>query len=78
MALEMPQEDDEYFVAWVQEDNMGLPNLPYLTARKVYKYRVFNAGAQSQPITEAMTYEEASRKLKELIMLTRGRQYVRD
>lgn len=78
MALEMPQEDDEYFIAWIQEDNMGQPNLPYLAAREVYKYRVFNSGAQSQPVTEAMTYKEAVRKLNEIIMLTRGSQYVRD
>lgn len=78
MALEMPQEDDEFFIAWLREDNEGLPNLPYLTARKVYKYRVFRDDAKAQPITEAMTYEEAKRKLKEIIMLTKGSQYVGD
>ena len=72
------KEDSEYFIAWIQEDNMEQPNLPYLAAREVYKYRVFNAGAQSQPVTEAMTYKEAKRKLEEIILLTKGSEYVRD
>jgi hypothetical protein len=72
--------DSEFFIAWIQEDNMGQPNLPYLTAREVYKYRVFrdDFNGRSEPITEAMTYQEAARKVKELIMLTKGREYVRD
>lgn len=78
MALEMPQEDDEYFIAWIQEDNMHMPNLPYLAARECYAYRVFRHDVKAQPITDAMTYQEAERKVKELIMLTKGSQYVRD
>jgi len=75
----MEQADEAYFLAWMEGDNVGMPSMPYLEARKVYKYRVFrDAGSNSEPITEAMTYQEASRKLHEIIMLTRGSQYVGD
>jgi len=75
----MEQADEAYFLAWMEGDNVGMPSMPYLEARKVYKYRVFrDAWSNSQPITDAMTYQEAERKVKELIMLTKGSQYVRD
>ena len=74
----MDKAGDAYFIAWMQEDNMGQPNLPYLTAREVYKYRVFRDDAKAEPITEPMTYKEASRKLSEIILLTKGSKYVGD
>ena len=70
----------DYFVAWMQEDNEEQPAMSFEAAREVYKYRVFRDDGlmKSEPITEAMTYKEAERKVKELIMLTKGREYVRD
>ena len=74
--------DVDYFVAWIEGDNVGQPNLPYLAARKKYiMYRVFRADRgvnNTTPITEAMTYDEAQAKLKEIILLTEGSEYVRD
>jgi hypothetical protein len=63
-----------YFVAWMQEDNMGMPNMSYEAAREVYKYRVFrdDGGTKSEPVTEVMTYQEAKHKLKEINLLTIG------
>lgn len=72
-------EDSEYFIAWMEEDNVGMPSMPFEVAREVYMYRVFrDAGANSQPVTEAMAYKEAKRKLEEIILLTKGSEYVRD
>lgn len=75
---DLMKDEVEYFVAWMQEDNVGQPNLPYEAAREVYKYRVFRDDGlmKSEPITEAMTYKEAKRKLEEIILLTRGSEYV--
>jgi len=72
--------DVDYFVAWMQEDNEKQPAMSYEAAREVYKYRVFrdDGGTKSEPITEAMTYQEAKRKLEEIILLTKGSEYVRD
>lgn len=72
--------DEAYFVAWMQADNEKQPaTMSFEAAREVYMYRVFrDAGANSQPVTEAMTYKEAKRKLEEIILLTKGSEYVRD
>jgi hypothetical protein len=73
--------DADYFVAWMQEDNEKQPTMPYEAARGVYKYRVFRADrgiSNTTPITEAMTYDEAQAKLKEIILLTEGSEYVKD
>ena len=69
-----------YFVAWVQEDNVGMPNMPYLAAREVYKYRVFRDDyiCSGEPVTEAMTYKEAEEARRRILLLTEGSQYVRD
>ena len=74
MALEMPQEDVDYFVAWVREDNEGQPEMSFEDAREVYKYRVFrdDGGAKAEPVTEAMTYKEAQVKAREIRLLTQG------
>ena len=67
--------DVDYFVAWVREDNEGLPIMSFEEAREVYKYRVFRddyVSHKAVPTTEPMTYLEAKRKLEEIVLLTRG------
>ena len=69
--------EPRYFIAWVSEDNVGKPNMPYLTARKEYMYRVFREdfdNSSAAPITEAMTYDEAEAKKKEILLLTKGKE----
>jgi hypothetical protein len=64
-----------YFVGWVSEDNAGRSNMHYLAARKEYMYRVFRADKgvdNTTPITEAMTYDEARAKVREILLLTEG------
>jgi hypothetical protein len=67
--------EPRYFIAWVSEDNVGKPNMPYLTARKEYMFRVFREdfdNSSAAPITEAMTYDEAEAKKREIWLLTKG------
>jgi hypothetical protein len=64
-----------YFIAWVSEDNVGRPNMPYKAAQKEYMYRVFRdeyGSKKAVPITEAMTYDEARAKKREIWLLTKG------
>jgi hypothetical protein len=77
---DLMKDEVEYFVAWMQEDNMGMPNMSYEAAREVYKYRVFrdDGGAKSEPVTEVMTYQEAQVKVREIRLITEGSEYVRD
>lgn len=71
------KEDSEFFIAWLREDNEGQPSMSFEAAREVYKYRVFRDDYHSsaEPVTETMTYQEAKRKLKEIILLTKGSEY---
>jgi hypothetical protein len=71
---DLMKDEVDYFVAWMQEDNEGQPTMSYEAAREVYKYRVFrdDGGTKSEPVTEAMTYQEAKHKLKEINLLTIG------
>ena len=67
--------EPRYFIAWVTEDNVGKPNMPYLTARKEYMFRVFREdfdNSSAAPITEAMTYDEAEAKKRLILLLTQG------
>ncbi len=67
--------EPRYFIAWVSEDNVGKPNMPYLTARKEYMFRVFREDfdkSSAASITEAMTYAEAEAKKRQILLLTRG------
>ena len=67
----------DYFVAWMQEDNMGMPNMSYEAARREYMYRIFREdfdNSSAAPITEAMTYDEAEAKKKEILLLTKGKE----
>lgn len=68
------KEEVDYFVGWVSGDNEDKPNMPYLAARREYMYRVFRDDykGRAEPVTEAMTYQEAKRKLEEIVLLTRG------
>ena len=71
----MTNEPSNYFVAWVGEDNAGKSNMPYITARKEYMYRVFRdeyGSKKATPITEPMTWDEAIEKKKQILLLTRG------
>jgi hypothetical protein len=64
-----------YFVAWVREDNADKPNLPYEAAQKEYMYRVFRdeyGSSKATSITEAMPYDEAQAKKREIWLLTKG------
>ena len=70
-----------YFVGWVSGDNEDKPTMSYEAARKKYMYRVFRADRgvnNTTPITEAMTYDEAQAKIREIRLLTEGSEYVRD
>ncbi len=62
--------DDEYWVAWTEEDNPGWtvysPDLRY----RVFRDEIRATGAV--PITEAMSREEAERKLYEIQLLIGG------
>ena len=72
---DMTKEPSTYFVGWVSEDNTDKPNMPYLAARREYMYRVFRADRgvnNTTPITEAMTYDEAQAKVREILLLTEG------
>ena len=53
-----------YFVAWMQEDNPEAR-----TAHHDHKFRVFRdeITSKAEPITEAMTKDEANEKLKEIL-----------
>lgn len=73
----MSKEPTRYFVAWVSDDNAGKPNMAYEAARREYMYRVFrdDRGSRSAyAVTEAMTYEEAEAKRKEILLLTKGKE----
>jgi hypothetical protein len=76
----MMTEEVDYFVAWMEGDNTGMPEMSFEEAREVYKYRVFrdDGGTKAEPVTEAMTYKEAQVKAREIRLLTQGSQYVRD
>ena len=70
--------EPRYFIAWVSKDNVGKPNMPYLEARREYMYRIFREDfddSKAAPITEAMTYEEAEAKVKEIYLITEGSKY---
>lgn len=69
--------EPRYFIAWVSEDNAGRSNMHYLAARKEYMYRIFREdfdNSNAAPITEAMTYDEAEAKVKEILLLTKGKE----
>jgi hypothetical protein len=69
---------DIYFIAWVSEDNQDKPNLPYDVARKEYMYRVFRddyGSKKAVPITDAMPYDEARARKREILLLTEGSNY---
>lgn len=55
-----------YFVAWMQQDNVE-----YINGVPKLKYRVLRdeIGGLTEPVTEAMTREEANEKLKEILTI---------
>lgn len=74
----MSNEPTSYFVAWTQGDNPKEDGaVPLSRGREEFKYRVFrdDRGSRSAyAITEAMTYEEAEVKRKEILLITKGKE----